>query len=607
MPAPPDLLRPIESKVAARPPWRSACLAGALALLVALVAMTLFLGALGSHPLTFVFYRDQDAPFIAAMAILLLVLGLARLPACIQRQAETVLDRLSAQPGLAAAILALLVVGIAATGAFVILGGFPLTRDELMADFDAAIFASRRLIVALPPDWAAFRDALAPEFVLPVRAPVWVSSYLPGNAALRAVVGAVVDPRWTSPLFAGIAVVALWRVARRLWPDRPDAVVVSLVMLATSSQVLVMATTSYAMTAHLAVNLSWLALHLRDDRPGHAGAIVLGALATGLHQLVFHPLFVAPFVLHLWGRRRHRLAILYAAAYAVIGVFWTSYPGLVLAGIDQGAGADAANLGIAGLVTQITELLRRFESDGIALMSANLLRFAAWQHLLLLPLVGAAFGAVRRSEGIVRPLAGGILLTLAATFVLMPYQGHGWGYRYLHGLLGNAALLAGSGWLALTASAARDRAGAATAFAFTTALAALVALPIHVVQVARMTAPSRAATATIAHADVDVVLIDRTGIAFAIDLVRNDPLLRNRPKVVDLDGVDGSKLELLCSRGSVAVFDRRQAEALGMMAQPVAEPEDVMRAERRAVLARLGCGTPVVIRPRHSTIPLRSS
>ena len=44
-----------------------------------------------------------------------------------------------------------------------------------------------------------------------------------------------------------------------------------------------------------------------------------------------------------------------------------------------------------------------------------------------------------------------------------------------------------------------------------------------------------------------------------------------------------------------------------MMVQPVAESADAMRAERRAVLARLGCGTPVVIRPRHSTIPLRNS
>jgi hypothetical protein len=588
----------MDSKVAARPRWRSACLAAALALLVALVVMTLFLGALGSHPLTFVFYRDQDAPFIAAMAILLLVLGLARLPAGIQRQAETVLDRVSAQPGLAAASLALLVIAIAAAGVFVVLGGFPLTRDELMADFDAAIFASGRLIVALPPDWATFRDALAPEFVLPVRAPVWVSSYLPGNAALRALVGTLVDPRWTSPLLAGIAVVALWRVARRLWPDRPDAVVVSLVMLATSSQVLVMATTSYAMTAHLAVNLSWLALHLRDDRPGHAGAIAVGALATGLHQLVFHPLFVAPFVLHLWVRRRHRLVILYAAAYAVIGLFWAAYWGLVIAGTGRGAGGDTGTVGIAWLAVRIVELVEHFDSDGIALMAANLIRFLAWQHLLLVPLAGAAFAAIRRDEGIARPLAGGILLTLATVFVLLPYQGHGWGYRYLHGLIGNAALLAGFGWIALTAPAARERGGTVAAFAVATTIAVLIALPIHVVQVARMTAPWRAATAAITHADVDVVLIDRTGIAFAVDLVRNDPFLRNRPKVVDLDGVDGSKLELLCGRGSVAVFDRRQAEALGMMAQPVAEPEDAMRAQRRAVLARLGCDRTVDAAPR---------
>ena len=271
MPERPDLSRPAESEavVSARSPWRIACLAAGLTLLIGLAMASSLLGALRAYGLTVLFFRDQDAPVVAVGAALLLILALVRLPAGITRHAAAGLKWLAAQPILAAAVLALLVVAIAATGAFVVLGGFPLTRDELMADFDAAILASGRLAATLPPDWAPFKDALAPEFLLPVREPVWVSSYLPGNAALRAAVGTVADPRWTSPLLAGVAIVALWRVARRLWPDRPDAVIVALVILATSSQVLVMATTSYAMTAHLTLNLVWLALHLRDDRSSH--------------------------------------------------------------------------------------------------------------------------------------------------------------------------------------------------------------------------------------------------------------------------------------------------------------------------------------------------
>ena len=42
---------------------------------------------------------------------------------------------------------------------------------------------------------------------------------------------------------------------------------------------------------------------------GHAGAIAVGAVACGLHQIVFHPLFVAPFILHLWFHKRRALAL----------------------------------------------------------------------------------------------------------------------------------------------------------------------------------------------------------------------------------------------------------------------------------------------------------
>ena len=73
--------------------------------------------------------------------------------------------------------------------------------------------------------------------------------------------------------------------------------VVAAVLLATSSQFLLTAMTPYSMTAHLALNLAWLWLFLRGGVVGHSLAIAVGALACGLHQLVFHPLFVAPFAL----------------------------------------------------------------------------------------------------------------------------------------------------------------------------------------------------------------------------------------------------------------------------------------------------------------------
>ena len=72
------------------------------------------------------------------------------------------------------------------------------------------------------------------------------------------------------------------------------------------------------MSAHLAFNLIWLWCFLRGDRKGDAGAIIAGFIATGLHQLLFHPLFVAPFLAHLWLTGERRRAIVYAFAYLAI-------------------------------------------------------------------------------------------------------------------------------------------------------------------------------------------------------------------------------------------------------------------------------------------------
>ena len=564
----------------------AACRIAALAILVGLAAAPPLLGMLHAYGLTQLFFRGQDLVWLAAGAAMLF--GLTILPAGAAAAGPVTLPRW------AGPLLALVVAAAAAAGAVLVFGGFPLTRDEILADFDAAILGSGRLVAVLPPQWQDLKDALNPEFMSPLPGPLWASSYLPGNAALRALVGRIADPALTSPLLAGVAMLALDRVGRRLWPGRDDAVLVALVLLATSSQVLLTAMTGYAMTAHLALDLVWLALFLRDDPRGHAGAIATGALATGLHQIVFHPLFAAPFIVDLWLRRRRALALVYVAAYAAIGVFWASYWTLVVASTATAAApALDGGLGPARLLGRAAELVARFSIDGVALMVANLLRFVAWQHLLLLPLAGAAWAAIRRGEGPTRPLAAGVALTIAAMFVLLPYQGHGWGYRYLHGVLGSLTVLAGYGWIAATGTApARRRAWPMLAAA--TAFTVVVLLPVHIAQASRMAAPYRAAMAAIARTDADVVIVDPTEVAFASDLVRNDPFLRNRPKVLDLDFVGERELARLCTAGSVAVFDKAQARAHGIVLLSGPQPPlDELRARRRAVMARLGCGSPV--------------
>jgi hypothetical protein len=87
----------------------------------------------------------------------------------------------------------------------------------------------------------------------------------------------------------------------------------------------------------------WLWLFLRGGWLGHGGAVLVGLFACGLHQLIFHPLFVAPFILQLFLDRRLRVALFYTVSYAAICLFWTRYFSLVIstAGVPTSQAAQA--------------------------------------------------------------------------------------------------------------------------------------------------------------------------------------------------------------------------------------------------------------------------
>ena len=318
-----------------------------------------------------------------------------------------------------------------------------------MASFDAQIFAHGRSFWPIPPVWRPFADALSdPMFILPIGAhEAWVSAYLPVNAAMTAAVGKVLDPAFAGPLLVGAGFLALWSAAGRLWPDLWATRAVTLLLYAGSSQVIVTGSTTFAMSGLLALNLIWLALFLDDRRTAHLGAAVVGFLATGLHQPLFHPMFVLPFFGLLIAQRRWRLLAFYGAAYALISAFWLAWPVWISA---HGVGAIPSNGEVdVSFWTRLVNVLRRPNSNGLLLMPMNLLRFVTWQHLFLLPPLVYGMTVAWRGDQIARALAIGFLLPIPVMFMLLPWQGHGWGYRYLHGVAGNAFLLAGYGWNAL--------------------------------------------------------------------------------------------------------------------------------------------------------------
>lgn len=542
--------------------------------------------------LTTFFFRVQDAPWLLWIALMLLGFGILRLPAT--RCAAPAMLR---NPRVAIAILAALVFVCGIIGAHVIFHGFPLARDEILAEFDAIILRSGKAIAPVDSEWRPYAAALAPTFMLPIADGAgYVSAYLPVNAGLRALTGLLTDSAWTSPLLAALAVVAVFGVARRLWPARLDAALISALLVATSSQVLVTSMTSYAMTAHLTLNLVWLWLFLRNDKIGHGAAIAVGFLASGLHQLIFHPLFAAPFIVRLWASGRRPLALAYIAGYSVICLFWISYWQIMIAwqGFSQQACNDAGPL---YFMARAAFLFASFHWTGLDLMLKNALRFVDWQNPIVLPFALLAYRPVRNGDGIALELSAGLALTLAAMFILLPYQGHGWGYRYLHGLIGSLSLLAGYGWIALSGRATRNEMAASwMVLTMGSAVSWLVLLPAHAKQAHDFVVPYVRAADAIGHAATDLVVIDPSGLLFAGDLVRNDPFLRNRPKVLDLTLLAEANLADLCPRYSITMFGRRQGLAFGISPNDEQTKfDDEVRARMRAAMARISCGVDMAV------------
>ena len=461
-------------------------------------------------------------------------------------------------------------------GSYDLMGNFPISRDEEMVVFDMAVFAKGHLAEPFPAQWREFATELVPAFLLNEDHPRgFVSAYLPVNAWLRLGFSFITDPALMNPILVLAGGLALFDIAKRLFANDNRAIWVTLLIYLLSTQMLVNAMTTYAMTGHMALNLIWLAAFLRGRFWGHAGAIATAAFATGLHQLAFHPLFAAPFVLWRLRQGQWRLALIYGTAYALIIALWISYP--VIATLQTGVAAMGGGQQDDFLRDRVWPLLVHRDSMTIPFMTLNLLRFLAWQNFALLPLVAGAVPLMFRTRSIVCPLAWGIFIAILFFTLVLPFQGHGWGYRYLHPYLGSFALLAGFGYQQLAAEPGARTDGAVLLMSGATLVGA-VTLPAHTRD---FVAQHLAVEQLVARQMSDFVLIDTDDLpstdgawsANAIDIVRNRPDLSNRPLRFSSRSMQPAMLEELCRRGTVATVTRADMHGIGFgLNSPVSSP-----------------------------------
>src|ERR1700730_10068193 len=442
--------------------------------------------------------------------------------------------------------IALIAFVIAAIGAQTVFHNYLVTADENLADFQAKIFLHGKIQAQLPLKWinAAYNIRSTYIDYFPATHS-WNANYLPVYAAMRAAFQSIGLPSLLNPILAAITIFALYCTTRNIWPESKMSALVAIGLLGSSSQFLLMSMTAYAMPAHLALNTIWLWLYSRPDRRVFYLAPFVGVLAVGLHQPIVHALFVTPFLLRLVLQRKWRAVSIFPVIYLAGCTVWFLWK----------RHYEAGGSGVGSIFD--------FRNPQMAFIQPmNLLLIIAWSSLAT-PLLGVlGFRRFFRLPPLLQDAALSCLLTFGFYFFFYADQAHGWGYRYVYGVLACFVLIATAGWQSLS-----DMVGAQSAKIFLgvgVATALLIQFPLRCVQVESFVRPY-ARTAAVLHAiSADIVAFDPRDAWYSADLLRNDPFLRERPIIVSLLRVTPQQVPVLKSAGTVRFIDRETLARLGM-------------------------------------------
>lgn len=460
---------------------------------------------------------------------------------------------------------------------------FDMSGDEFIPAFQSRIFLEGRILAPLDPAALAIAEALQPMFVL-IDAPhaLWGSHYRPVYALMLAGAELLGDAALLNPAMAGLAAIATYRVIRRLRPDRPDAALFGAAAMVVSPQFIATAASGFSFPAHLALNMCWLACFLRGGARGHMGAIAIGALALGLHQVHVHAMFAAPFGLALLlgvfpGRG---WALVYGVCYVAAMGAWMIWPELAVALQSGDPAALPAELTRYGYfqswgdapegVGPNPQPVRAVSMPHGPMMAVSMARFVLWLSPALLILFCMGCVGWRRLGPAEKLCITSVALAVAFRWIVAPDQVHGWGYRYLHPWLGVMAVVAAAGFAAPPVAVDPRRLGRFAALLIVGS--AVVLTPWRLVQVEVKVGPRARAQAHIAALDADMVIIESRALWFAGDLVRNDPFLRDRPLVALRRSEDIATLERMVPRGRALTGIEDDLRALGISNGGLLEP-----------------------------------
>ncbi len=429
-------------------------------------------------------------------------------------------------------LVSLVVFSTCLVGTYVVFHNFPLSMDEYMAVFQARIFAAGKIKAAIPFEWQKFGLALAP--IYSTHNPhdhTWMSSYLPVDSLLRTPLQILGVGCILNPLLAASSIIVLAGVCRNLWPGNLTRMWIAVIILATSSQFLITSMTAYSMPAYLFFNLLWLYLYTVKTRTASLLLPWVGFFAIGVHHPNVHLLFVAPFFIRLIMEKNLRRVFYWGSVYGAGGLFWIGWMAMSRnAVVAPGLPGAMAYFGVPRLTQLITQL-------------AALNLFLSWQPYILVLLIYLFFSNWSKASPLLRDLAWGVLLTMLFQLFFLDNQGHGWGYRYCHSVLGNFALMSVAGFYRMI-----DLLGTRTSNALLSlsiVLAVFIQIPARSWQARSFTSPFYKSASLLASRSESLVILQPDLFWYYWDSVRNDPLFITKPMIFDADRLTASDVALL--------------------------------------------------------------
>jgi hypothetical protein len=459
-------------------------------------------------------------------------------------------------------ILALLVLVITVAGTIVVYHDYPLSMDEYMVKWQARIFQAHRVSAVLSEEDRPYVAALKPIFVFyDDSTGTWFARYLPIYAFMHAVFAAVSAGALLNPLMSALSVMLVAAVARKLWPQFAAAPWLAALLLASSSQFLITGMSYYTMPAHLCLTLLWLWLYLH----GTSIAVLLlpwvGVLAMGLHQVFIHALFVLPFLIRILRNWSWRAIVYVGGVYFVGCVAWFGWH-IIFRPIGVESQRSFATMEKVFSWPSMWQCVTQF---------LGLIELFSWQNLAIGLFAVVTIRRLGGSSAVLRDLAWGLLLPFVFYLFLQFDQGHGWGYRYCHAALGNLVLLAVAG-----AQRVEELLGGRCLqrLVLATAVLALIFLAVRGWQAETFLRPFARAMAHIEKMHTDIVLIDPKSAWYAQDLVRNDPFLTNRPRVMFTDGLTEPQLTELNRRFKLHRMSSAELASFGLIAHRAPDKEN---------------------------------